>query len=615
MQKNNGKQESIQLSLFDSFSPEPPVADPVEEDKEDIVTPELDTAEEVVEEKEEIEKMEDIIPEPDIVEVLELLEEEPVCEETVIPGQEPEQEQEPEPEPDNEELKEELPVEIPPVDLIPTEEAPDNNIPNDEISVPELSYSILDSLGAEHEKRQQEDKPLTSTEELLQPMVIYFDPDNIPTDNIKEEQPIPDEPSEVLIEENIFPEPQTAIEETEVIVPALIADLKPDPVVPTTPTVPIAPITPEPENSIEDTPDPIEEEQAVMPEIAYLPSPSPDHNGKPKVLITGASGFIGGFLVKEALDRGYEVWAGIRAGSSRARLRDERIRFIDLVYDEEIRLKKQLEDFRRDHGAWNYIIHNAGITKTVDKNEFFRVNAGNTSRFIEALNAADCRPDKFMLMSSLSSYGAGDEKGFTPISLDDEQRPDTVYGMSKLEAENTVRNQDYFPYIILRPTGVYGPGDQDYFMEIKSIRSGFDFTVGMTPQRITFIYVKDLATVAFLALEKEEVKNRHYFVADGDVYTDHSFARMIQDILSKKRVIRARIPAGLVYVGCLFSETIGKLTNKSMTLNTDKYKILKQRNWICDVTPLQEDLGFVPAYSLREGLEETIAWYIDEGWL
>lgn len=349
-------------------------------------------------------------------------------------------------------------------------------------------------------------------------------------------------------------------------------------------------------------------------EESPLPLP-PDKSRKLKVLITGASGFIGGFLVREALNRGYEVWAGIRTGSSRARLRDERIRFIDLFYEEEDRLKKQLEDFRREHGAWDYIVHNAGITKTTDKSDFFRINAGNTRRFTDALNAADCRPDKFLLMSSLSSYGKGDEKGFTPLSLDDEQHPDTAYGMSKLEAENCVRNQNYFPYIILRPTGVYGPGDRDYFMEIKSIRSGFDFAVGMTPQRITFIYVKDLASVVFLALEKEDVKNRHYFVADGDVYTDRSFGRMIGDILSKKRVLRLRIPAGAVYIACLFAEIAGRLIHKSMTLNTDKYKILKQRNWICDVAPLREDLGFTPAYPLRKGLEETIAWYLDEGWL
>ena len=46
-----------------------------------------------------------------------------------------------------------------------------------------------------------------------------------------------------------------------------------------------------------------------------------------------------------------------------------------------------------------------------------------------------------------------------------------------------------------------------------------------------------------------------------------------------------------------------------------KYIILKQRNWICDVTPLQEELGFTPEYPLRKGLEESIEWYCKEGWL
>lgn len=334
-----------------------------------------------------------------------------------------------------------------------------------------------------------------------------------------------------------------------------------------------------------------------------------------KILITGASGFIGGFLVEEALRRGYDTWAGVRAGSSRARLQDKRIHFIDLPYDRPEALTALLAGFARENGPWDYIIHNAGLTKTLDKRNFFRVNAENTRRLMDALHAAGCSPRKFLLMSSLSSYGAGDEKEFRPIRLDDAQRPNTAYGKSKLEAENYVRSQTYFPYVILRPTGVYGPGEKDYFLEIRSIQSGFDLAVGRIPQRITFIYVKDLATVAFLALEKEEIRNRHYFVADGDVYTDQAYARMIQDILGKKRVLHARIPLGAVKLACLCSEAAGRLLKKSMTLNSDKYKILRQRNWICDVSPLRDELGFVPAYPLRKGLVECIEWYRKEGWL
>ena len=338
-------------------------------------------------------------------------------------------------------------------------------------------------------------------------------------------------------------------------------------------------------------------------------------NKNKKILITGASGFIGCFLVKEALSRGYEVWAGVRAGSDKSRLQDPRIRFIDLKYNDSDALTAQLKAFAAAEGRWDYIIHNAGLTKTLDKRNFHTVNAEYTHHLLQALTAAGCKPDKFLLMSSLSSYGRGDETTFSPILLRDPQKPDTAYGKSKLAAENYVRAQSDFPYVILRPTGVYGPGEKDYFMEIKSVASGLDFAVGSTPQRITFIYVTDLARVAFLALENKAVINREYFVADGDVHTDESFARLIQSQLNKKRVFHARIPMPLVYVACQGSELIGKLLKKSMTLNSDKYIILKQRNWICETEPLRTELGFIPEYPLEKGLAESIAWYKEAGWL
>ena len=327
---------------------------------------------------------------------------------------------------------------------------------------------------------------------------------------------------------------------------------------------------------------------------------------KRKVLITGASGFIGRFLVEEALRRGYEVWAGVRATSSLKHLPEEKIRRIDLEYHDSEALSIQFAEHVRQYGAWDYVLHNAGLTKATRQSDFFMVNAEYTKRLLDALSQPDCRPQKFLLMSSLSTYGGGNKKTLAPIHLDDPQKPDTIYGKSKLLAEEYVCKQTFFPYVVLRPTGVYGPGDKDYGMKIDSIRSGFDFAAGIKPQYITFIYVKDLAKVAFQSLENETIHNRAYFVADGDVYTDTQFACLIQDILHKKYVFRVRIPLWLVYIVCLCSEWIGSLSGKPQTLNTDKYKILKTRNWICDTEPLRRELGFVPAYDLRKGLEETI---------
>lgn len=334
-----------------------------------------------------------------------------------------------------------------------------------------------------------------------------------------------------------------------------------------------------------------------------------------KILITGASGFIGGFLVEEALRRGYEVWAGVRARSDRSHLQDRRIRFIDLAYGEEKALTEQLAAFAQQEGPWRYVLHNAGVTKAWDKQDFFRVNAEHTRRFIEALATSGCLPEKFLLMSSLSSYGGGDEQTFRPIRPEDPQRPTTIYGKSKLAAENYLRAQTAFPYVILRPTGVYGPGERDYFLEIKSIGAGWDLAVGHTPQRITFIYVKDLARVALLALENRALRNREYFVADGDVYTDESFARLVQALLGRRRVFHLRVPLCLAHAACLVSEGVGRLLHRSMTLNSDKWQILQSRNWTCDTTALREELHFTPAYDLRKGLAESIAWYRAQGWL
>ena len=334
-----------------------------------------------------------------------------------------------------------------------------------------------------------------------------------------------------------------------------------------------------------------------------------------RILITGASGFIGGFLVNQALEQGYSVWAGVRAGSNRANLQDPRLQFIELDYDDVDNLTIQLTAHQQIYGAWDYIIHNAGVTKTLHKEGFYQVNALYTHYLIEALHAAECTPRKFLLMSSLSAFGKGDEKQFTPIALNDTPHPDTAYGKSKLAAERFLMQQDYFPYVILRPTGVYGPGERDYFLAIKSVQSGFNFAVGLIKQRLTFIYVKDLVSVAFLALENEQVVNRSYFVSDGTVYTDKDFARLMQQALAKKWVLNIRIPLRLAWVACYISEGLSWFANKPTALNSDKYLIFKQRDWICDTEPLQKELGFVPDYPLAKGLEESIAWYRKAGWL
>ena len=120
-----------------------------------------------------------------------------------------------------------------------------------------------------------------------------------------------------------------------------------------------------------------------------------------KILITGASGFIGSFLVEKALQQGMETWAAIRKSSSRAYLKDPRIHFIELDLGNPEKLKAQL------HGHhFDYVIHAAGATKCLHRNDFFRVNTLGTQHLVEALRQQEKPIERDVVISSLSGFGA-----------------------------------------------------------------------------------------------------------------------------------------------------------------------------------------------------------------
>ena len=332
------------------------------------------------------------------------------------------------------------------------------------------------------------------------------------------------------------------------------------------------------------------------------------------ILITGAGGFIGGFLVEEALKRGYDTWAAVRESTNREFLQDKRIHFIELDYNDQDKLEQTLRDHMGEWGRWDFIVHNLGVTKSTNYLDFERVNYGYLRALVDALRATEMTPDVFLMMSSLSVMGPGDEKTYKPILSTDIPMPNTFYGVSKLKAESYLRNIEGFPYTIFRCTGVYGPHEKDYYLMIKSIKRGFDFSVGFDKQMLTFIYVKDLVVGVMDALEKGPLY-KAYFISEDQAYTQQEFRNIVCEELGKKFVIPVTCPLWLVKKVCSVAEWIGKVTLKASTLNRDKFKILKQRNWLCDTSEARHDFDFNPKYSLREGIREAIAWYREAGWL
>ena len=317
-----------------------------------------------------------------------------------------------------------------------------------------------------------------------------------------------------------------------------------------------------------------------------------------QILITGAGGFIGSFQLEEALNRNWKVWAGIRQTSSNEYLNDNRISLIDLFYSDKVKLKQQIENHSARYGKWDYVVHNAGVTKCLHSKEFDKVNYHFTRNLVEALIEANAVPDKFILMSSLSAVPP----------------PDTLYGKSKRKAEEFLETQTDFPYLILRPTGVYGPRDKDYLLMLKSINKGLELTAGFQPQLLTFLYVKDLTKAVFLAAESD-FSHKIYAVSDGNTYSDETYTQTAKKALGKKWVLKLRVPLLFLKMVSGIAELFSKITKKPSTLNLDKYKIMKRRDWTCDTSSLKQDLGFHADYDLERGIRESVSWYKRQGWL
>lgn len=334
-----------------------------------------------------------------------------------------------------------------------------------------------------------------------------------------------------------------------------------------------------------------------------------------RILITGASGFIGSFIVEKGLELGYEVWAGMRKSSSRRYLSDERINFIELNLEDKEVLSNQLSRFASQNNKWDYVIHAAGATKCIDSKEFMRVNFNGTKNLVDVLIELDMRPKQFIYLSSLSVMGpAREEQPYQPIMESDPAEPNTAYGKSKLMAEAYIRSIENFPYVIMRPTGVYGPRERDYFQMAVSIKNHMDFSVGYKPQVITFIYVKDLVKAIYLSIEKG-VTRRSYFVSESCGYNSRAFSDYIQREMGVKNVLHIKAPLWFLKIISFSAEWLSRISGKPSTLNCDKYNIMKQRNWLCDTSVIEKQLGFTADYNLERGTAETIKWYKENKWL
>ncbi|MBO7569316.1 MAG: NAD(P)-dependent oxidoreductase [Bacteroidaceae bacterium] len=338
-----------------------------------------------------------------------------------------------------------------------------------------------------------------------------------------------------------------------------------------------------------------------------------------KILVTGASGFIGSFLCEEGLKQGMETWAGMREHSSRRWLTDEQMKFVMLDMTHAERLKEQLAEHKEKNGKWDVIIHAAGATKCLKREDFDLHNFQCTKNLVNTLKTLDMMPDQFLYVSSLSVLGPIREEQnadgtYNDMVASDTPKPNTAYGESKVKSEAFLKGVE--GVTIFRPTGVYGPREKDYFMMAKSIKQHIDFAVGYKKQVITFVYVRDLVGAIFASIGKKAVASgKTYLVSDGHNYDSRAFSDLIQKELDIKHVLHIKAPLWLLWSISMVAEGFSKLTHKPSTLNGDKYRIMCQRNWQCDISPLKQDLGFTPEWPLERGVKECMDWYKENKWI
>lgn len=327
---------------------------------------------------------------------------------------------------------------------------------------------------------------------------------------------------------------------------------------------------------------------------------------KGKLLITGASGFLGYHLIEEALLQDYEVYAGVRKSSNTKHLPDGRVTLVEMDLSDTNSTKGLLER----HGI-THIIHAAALTRAKTESDYNFSNALLTRNLAIAATHVHTGLKKFVFISSLAAIGPS--ANGEPVKEDDIPRPLTWYGKSKLLAEKYLADLPDFPFIGLRPTAVYGPREKDLLLLIKSVCKGIEVYIGGGDQKLSFVYVKDLATIAISSLDSKII-GEFYNISDGKVYNRYAFADAAKKALHKKTV-RLQLPLALITTVAAGMDVLYRKSRKTPVLNKDKVKELTAMDWSCSIVKIRRDLQYLPSYDLESGMLEAVQWYKKNNWI
>lgn len=323
-----------------------------------------------------------------------------------------------------------------------------------------------------------------------------------------------------------------------------------------------------------------------------------------RVLVTGATGFIGSHLVDELLWKDYQVAALVRETSDLRWLRGKRV---ELIYGDLLG-KGELPSLK----GYSYIFHLGGATKAVRRRDFFHINHEGTERLLEAARRSK-GVKRFVYLSSQAAAGPSTPE--RPKTEQDPPCPVSPYGISKLKGEEAVLScRDRFPVTILRPCAVYGPRDAYMFEIFKRISKGVIPLLGKEPMYLSFCYVEDLVHALLLSIQRDHPSGEVFFIADGERYTWDQFADVVASVL-KVKLRKVHIPLWAAWFYATLSDGWGLARGRPAAFHRSKCAEASHHHWVCDITKAKKVLGFRPRFRLEAGLKVTVAWYKNKGWL
>lgn len=315
------------------------------------------------------------------------------------------------------------------------------------------------------------------------------------------------------------------------------------------------------------------------------------------VFLTGATGFVGSHIAEALVRGGFRVRCSIRTTSDTRWLRGLPVETTSIDLSSRVSLAESLEGV-------THVVHAAGITRASHEYEYFSVNAEVTEILAAAAVRASIR--RFVLISSLAARGPDGARG-----------PASAYGASKLESERRLRavveSGGTLEPRVLRPGGVYGPRDRDLLPLFQVARSGF-IPVPRGVGRLQPVYASDVATAVLQALDVQWSEGGPFHLGGPEVHTWEEIAEALGAAIGRP-VRPVRVPAALFLAAGTMSELAALIRRRAPDLDRRRARDLTRLDWTCELGPVEQELGWRPEVSLRQGLAEAADWYREAGWL